>query len=48
MEYTYTNQHGCKNLGESHVSELDAWFLVSGDTEDFIFFDEVERFHSEK
>lgn len=28
--------------------DLDAWFLVSGDTDDFIFFGEDDRPHSEK
>lgn len=31
-----------------YLSELDPWFLVSGDADDFIFYGEPDRAHSEK
>lgn len=48
MDNTYNeNQYyGVQNDG--FREELDAWFLVSGDTDDFIFYGEDDRPHSEK
>lgn len=30
------------------ASELDAWFAVSGDMDDFIYYGDTEKAHSEK
>lgn len=39
-------QYDCHS--DDYLSELDRWFLVSGDTDDFIFYGEQENAHSEK
>lgn len=33
---------------DDYLSELAEWFLVSGDADDFIFYGEPDRTHSEK
>lgn len=35
-------------LKDEATGELNAWFSVSGDTDDFIFYDAPERILSEK
>lgn len=48
MNYTYDECQNYGNQNDELRDELDAWFLVSGDTDDFIFFGENDRPHSEK
>lgn len=34
--------------GPDTAPELDTWFAVSGDVDDFIYYGDVEKRHSEK
>lgn len=48
MDYTYDEYQNYSGQDYNLRDELDAWFLVSGDTDDFIFFGENGQTHSEK
>lgn len=48
MDYVYDERQNCDAQNDDFRAELDAWFLVSGDTDDFIFYGEDDNPHSEK
>lgn len=49
MSFTYEyNTENTTSDEYNPVNELDAWFSVSGDMDDFIFYDEPDRIISEK
>lgn len=48
MEHTYNEYQHYDAQNDDYREELDEWFLVSGDTDDFIFYGENECHHSEK
>lgn len=48
MDAVYEMAQG-NHMGEYEPAhDLNAWFLVSGDTDDFIFYGEPDNPHSEK
>lgn len=48
MGACYKDQNRLYPATEDIASELDAWLAVSGDIDDFIYFGEDSKDHSEK
>ena len=48
MEAYLEGKAGLSRLAEDMASDLEAWFSVSGDMDDFIFYEAPDKPHSEK
>lgn len=48
MDAYFQNKGDPSRREEDWRSDLDAWFAVSGDMDDFIFFEDSHKPHSER
>lgn len=48
MDALYRDKEMIPSVGQDTASDLDAWFAVSGDMDDFIYFGDITKDHSEK